>query len=222
MRNVIIAGSSGMIGSLVLRACLDRVDVARVTTLVRRPSGTHHPKLQEVVHADLLDLGPIQDHFVDQDIAFFCVGAYTGTLPKEEFRKITTDVPIEFAKALHRKSPRAVFCFLSGGGADRSEKSRMQFARDKGAAENHLFKAGFGRVHSFRPGYIYPVVPRTEPNLSYRIMRALYKPLLSWLLPGASVTSVQLADAMVHVAFEGYAKEILENKDIQAVAQAGR
>jgi hypothetical protein len=32
---------------------------------------------------------------------------------------------------------------------------------------------GFPRTHLFRPGYIYPVTPRTEPNLSYRAFRAL-------------------------------------------------
>ena len=57
-------------------------------------------------------------------------------MPKDEFRKITVDYTVSFATALKKGSPNAVFCFLSGQGADRTEKSRMMFARDKGHAEN--------------------------------------------------------------------------------------
>lgn len=220
MKNIIITGSTGMIGSLILRECLERPDVARVTTLVRKPTRLKHPKLNEVVHADMLDLSPVVNALTGQDIAFFCIGAYSGTLSASEFRKVTVDYAVSFAKTLHEQSPQAVFCFLSGGGADRTEKSRMQFARDKGAAENFLFGAGFSRVHSFRPGYIYPVTPRKEPNGMYRMMRVLYKPLFSWLMKNDSIPSTELAHAMVKVGFEGHPQEILENRDIRAVYKA--
>jgi uncharacterized protein YbjT (DUF2867 family) len=217
MKNIIITGASGMIGSLVLRECLDRADVAQVTTLVRRPGDVQHPKLRELLFTDMLDLAPVARAFADQHIALYCIGAYTGTLPKEEFRRVTVDYTVAFANALHAQSPQAVFCFLSGDGADRTEKSRVQFARDKGAAENALFARGFSRVHSFRPGYIYPVVPRKEPSALYGLMRVLYKPLLSWAMVNNSVPSTELARAMVQVGFHGHAKPILENRDIRAV-----
>ena len=220
MKNVIITGASGMIGGLVLRECLERPDVAHVTTIVRKPSGSRHPKLNEVVHADLLVLDPVADALAGQDVAFFCLGAYTGALSKEEFRKVTVDYTVAFATALKARSPQAVFCFLSGDGADRTEKARLQFARDKGAAENFLFSAGFPKVHTFRPGYIYPVTPRAEPNTLYRIMRALYKPFFSWALPNSTIPSTELAHAMVLVGLDGHAEAILENRDIRAVAKA--
>ncbi|MCB9170078.1 MAG: NAD(P)H-binding protein [Flavobacteriales bacterium] len=215
MKHVILTGGTGMIGSLVLKECLDRPDVEQVTSIVRRPSGVVHAKLREVLHADPLDLSPIMDVFTGQDIAFYCLGAYTGALSKDEFRKVTVDYTIAFAKALKQGSPQAVVCFLSGQGADRTEKARMQFARDKGAAENFLFQAGFPRVFSFRPGYIYPVHPRREPNAAYRLMRTLYKPLLSRMMAGSSIPSTELAAAMVQVGSEGHPHEVLENRDIR-------
>ena len=81
------------------------------------------------------------------------------------------DLPLTVARALQRHSPEARFALLSGQGADRSEKSRVQFARDKGAAVNQLAALGLGGFATFRPGYIYPVVPRKEPNLGYVISR---------------------------------------------------
>lgn len=219
MKNVIITGSSGMIGSLVLRRCLDRMGVACVTAIVRKPSGIGHPKLREVVHADLLDIAPITDALREQDVCFFCVGVYSRAVPPAEFRRITVDATASFASALKDQSPDAAFCFLSGGGADRTERSRMMFARDKGAAENMLVRLGFARLHVFRPGYIYPVEKRTEPNLMYRTLRPLWKPLFSHLGKSIGLTSVQLADAMVNVGMNGGA-EILENRDIIAAARS--
>ena len=35
----------------------------------------------------------------------------------------------------------------------------------------------FTHVSIFRPAYIYPVEPRKEPNVSYRLLRAVYKPI---------------------------------------------
>jgi uncharacterized protein YbjT (DUF2867 family) len=216
-KNILITGATGMIGSLVLSECLKRTDVQRVTLLARKPSGTKDPKVVEVIVPNMLDLSQTAHAFADQHVAFYCLGAYTGSLPKDEFRKVTVDYTVAFAKMLRAQSPQAAVCFLSGDGADRTEKSRMQFARDKGAAENALFAAGFPRVHSFRPGYIYPVTPRPEPNAMYRIMRALYKPVLSWAMANNSIPSTDLARAMVDVGFNGHALPILENRDIRSM-----
>lgn len=217
MKNVIIAGATGMVGQLVLEECLQRPDVAKVTSLVRRRTGNTHPKLVEITVADFLDYSALEKYFKDQDIAFFCIGVYTGQFPPEEFRKITVDYTKAFAETLRRNSSKTSFCFLSGAGADPSGKSRMQFARDKGVAENFLSSLGFSSLHIFRPGYIYPVTPRKEPNFSYRIFRALYKPLFSWIYPNIGISSVQLAQAMVDAGFNGHEKQVLENKNIRAM-----
>ena len=176
-----------------------------------------HPKLREILHADFSDFSAIAEHFKDQDICFYCVGVYTGEVDAATFRQITYDYTVAFARALKQMSPYTVFCFLSGQGADRSERSRIMFARDKGAAENHILGLGLGRVHVFRPGYIYPVTPRREPNFSYRLMRLFYKPVAA-LYSNIGVTSEALAHAMVRATFDGHAKDTLENIDIRKIA----
>ncbi len=216
MKNVLIIGASGMIGGLILEDCLKRADVGAVTSLVRRPSGISHPKLTEATVEDFLDYAPLTEHLAGQDICFFCLGVYTGQVDKTTFRRITVDYTVAFAQALHAASPEAVFCFLSGQGADRSETSSIMFARDKGAAENALLNIGFPRLHIFRPGYIYPVTPRREPNFSYRLIRLFYKPI-SALYPNIGLTSETLARAMVDAGFEGHGADTLENRDIRAM-----
>ncbi|MGA8617396.1 MAG: hypothetical protein WB660_02605 [Candidatus Sulfotelmatobacter sp.] len=101
-------------------------------------------------------------------------GTYTGSVSDAELRAITADYTIEFARVLRSSSPNAAFSFLSGNGADPTGRSRLAFARYKGQAEKALLAAGFPRVYVFRPAYIYPVEPRREPNLSYRLLRGIY------------------------------------------------
>ncbi len=113
-------------------------------------------------------------------------------------------------------SPKATFCFLSGQGADQKEKSRIAFAKYKGMAENYLTKLQFGALYIFRPGYIYPVEKREEPNLSYRIFRKLY-PLMKKIYPQGAITSEELSNSMFKAGMVGAFKSILENQDIKEV-----
>jgi nucleoside-diphosphate-sugar epimerase len=219
MKNILITGSNGMIGKLVLEYCLQRDDVNKITSITRKPLGIQHPKLLEVMHNDFLDYANIENHFSNQDICFFCIGVYTGQVPKQEFNKVTIGFTKAFAECLKHNSPGAGFCFLSGQGADSSEKSRVMFAKAKGIAENILISLKFPHLAIFRPGYIYPVTPRKEPNLNYKIFRVLWKPVLSKLFPGNGLTSEELAKAMVSIGFSGGDKIIYENNEIKQVAK---
>jgi nucleoside-diphosphate-sugar epimerase len=212
-KKVIITGATGMIGSLVLQYCLRSPEVSQVTSLVRRPSGSKHEKLNEVIIHDFMKLDEHAAYFESVDIVYYCLGVYTGAVDRDQFWKITVDYPETLAKVLHQKSPDLRFCLLSGQGADRTERSKMMFAKDKGAIENRLSKIGFKSFHAFRPSYIYPVTPRKEPNLSYKVTRFLY-PVIKLLGNRLSIKSTELAASMFNVGINGCDLEILENKDI--------
>lgn len=94
----------------------------------------------------------------------------------------------------------------------------MMFAKDKGIAENYLISMNFDQLSIFRPGYIYPVIPRKEPNISYIVMRFLY-PIYRWIHPNGVITSTELADAMFISGMGKNHGTILENKDIKEIAQ---
>ena len=55
----IITGVTGMVGEGVLLECLQNPAVESVLVLGRRTCGYQHPKLKEVVHADLYDIESI-------------------------------------------------------------------------------------------------------------------------------------------------------------------
>lgn len=205
-----------MVGSLVLENCLKSEEVSAVVSFTRRASGVEHPKLQEVILADFTNYSGHTALFTGVDAAYFCIGAYTGTVSDEVFKVITVDYAVAFAEALKVNSPTATYCLLSGQGADRKEKSRVSFARYKGMAENQIAAMDLGGFHTFRPGYIYPVTPREEPNMMYRVSRSLY-PVLKYLGKNTSIKSTELAQGMFEVGLRGAGKEELENRDILEV-----
>jgi uncharacterized protein YbjT (DUF2867 family) len=221
-KRLVIVGATGMVGGYALRYALDHPAVGRVTAIGRRKLGISHPKLDEVVHRDFADCSALAEALSGQDAVIFCLGTYTGSVSDAELRKITVDYTIEFARVLRGSSRGAAFSFLSGSGADPTGRSRMAFARYKGEAEKALLASGFPGVYIFRPAYIYPVEPRKEPNLSYRLLRVIY-PAFRVLFPNQVIPVDDLARAMVDVAVRETREtggQVFENRDIHAMVLA--
>ena len=219
--HLVLVGATGMVGGYALRYALEHPAVERVTAIGRRTLGISHTKLKEVLHPNFGDCSALTESLSHQDAAIFCLGAYTGSVSDAEFRTITVDYAVEFARVLHTSSPSAEFVFLSGRGADPTGKSRIAFARYKGEAENALLAAGFHAVYIFRPAYIYPVKPRKEPNLGYRLLRAIY-PVFRMLFPSQVIRADDLARVMVDIAVQGTKERrasVFENNDIRAMVE---
>lgn len=221
---LVIVGATGMVGGYSLRYALDHPAVGSVTVIGRRKLDIPHPKLKQVLHRDFADCSALADTLSGQDAAVFCLGTYTGTVSEAEMRTITVNYTLEFARVLHASSPNVAFAFLSGKGADPSGRSPIAFARFKGAAEKALTEVEFPRLYLFRPAYIYPVEPRKEPTLSYRVLRGIY-PVFRRLFPKLVIRSDDLGRAMVDVCVRDIAKPevlVLENADIQVLVQLGK
>ncbi len=210
----LIAGASGMVGNIVLKNCLKGDDFTEVVVLTRKSLKLKHPKLTEVNLEDFTNLESTGSYFKDSHACFFCIGVYTGTVSDEIFKKITVDISNVFVDQMIQHCPEATLSYLSGAGADRIEKSRISFARYKGMAENYALSSLISGIQIFRPGYIYPIEKREEPNLMYRISRWLY-PVLKLMGPNASITSEELALGLYKGALLRGERRTYENKDIK-------
>jgi len=217
-KRLVIVGATGMVGGYALRYALEDPVVAAVTAVGRKKLGISHPKLTEVLHPDFADCSALAAPLIGQDAAVFCLGTYTGAVTEAQLRTITVDYTVQFARVLRASSPDAAFSFLSGNGADPTGRSRLPYARAKGEAEKALLAAGFPRVYIFRPAYIYPVEPRKEPNLSYRLLRGVY-PAFRVLFPSQVIRADDLARVMVDAALHETSRQgpVFENRDIQAM-----
>jgi uncharacterized protein YbjT (DUF2867 family) len=213
----ILFGATGMVGQGVLRECLLDPDVQSVVTVGRAPTGQKHEKLRELVHANLLDFSAIEGELSGHDACFFCLGVTSAGTSEQEYERITYRIPVAAAQTLVKLNPGMTFVYVSGSGADSSEKGRTMWARIKGKAENALLAMPFRATYVFRPAFIQPlhgIRSRTKLyNAMYAVLGPLY-PVVKAIAPGYATTTEQLGRAMIAVARRGFAKRILESQDI--------
>jgi uncharacterized protein YbjT (DUF2867 family) len=221
--NVLIFGATGMVGQGVLRECLAAADVGKVLTVGRTPTGQQHPKLQELVHAEMWNYANVEAELAGFDACFFCIGVTSSTMQEAKYTHLTYDLTMAVANTLARLDPRMVFVYVSGAGADSSETSRIMWERVRGRTENALLRLPFRGVYIFRPGMIEPVGVKSKTT-AYRWFYTLTKPLLPLLramLPDQILSTPQLGQAMLAAVRHGAPKRVLESPDINALSKRG-
>ena len=220
--NVLLFGATGMVGQGVLRECLLDRNVQLVQTIGRSSTGVQHPKLQEILHRDLLHFESIEPALVDFDACFFCLGVSSYRMTEEDYQRITFRITMAAAETLWRLNPQMTLIYVSGAGTDSSERGRTMWARVKGKTENALLGSPLAAAYIFRPGFIEPLDGIRSKTTVYRALYVIAKPLLPLLrllFPNQVLTTRQIGQAMLSVARHGSPKRILESADIRAVAQ---
>jgi uncharacterized protein YbjT (DUF2867 family) len=211
--NILLLGATGMVGEGVLHECLKHPQVASVLVVNRRPCDVAHPKLTEIVHADFLNLRPLEGRLVGLDACFFCMGVSSVGMKPDDYKRITYDLTLHVAETLARLNPGMTFCYVSGAGTDSSEQGRSRWARVKGKTENDLLKLPFKAAFMFRPGYIQPTPGLKRTYKVYRLMAPFY-PVIRRLAGRYTTTMEELGLAMIQAAISGYDKPVLECPDI--------
>ena len=211
----VIFGATGMVGSEVLRQCLNNNQIESVMTIGRRPTGIAHKKLQEIEHENFLDYSALSEALVDTDIYFYCLGVYQAKVNKNQFWQITVDYLNALLVTLEQVEKDITFCLFSAQGADPNEKSPFLFAKAKGRAEKRLIDSPLKTKYIFRPGYIAPGEKSPKKMASMMFFKPIYK-----LLPCIGIDAPDLAKVMVKIALGGYDKTVLENGHIRAIAKS--
>lgn len=216
--SVIITGATGMVGEGVLLECLDHPDVEQVLMVNRKHYDAQHTKLKELIVPDFMDLGMVTGELKGYDACFFCAGVSSVGMKEDEYRRLTYDLTLNFARTLADVNPDMVFTYVSGSHTDSTEKGKTMWARVKGKTENDLFKLPFKKVYAFRPAVMKPTHGQKSIKTMYKIIWVLY-PLFRLLIPGQSTTLHVVGRAMINSVLEGYPKPILEVEDIKILGK---
>ena len=217
---VVIFGATGMVGRGTLRECLRDPQVEGILSVVRSPGGKQHEKLREVVHQNLLDFTAIENELAGLDACIYCIGVASTAMTEDAYARVTYESTTAAARTLLRLNPRMSFVFVSGAGADRTERGNMMWARIKGKTENALLAMPFRSVYVFRPAMIQPLDGIESKTPSYRIMYRLIAPFLSatrhfW--PQYITTTQELGRALLAAAKQGTGTRVIEAPQIRAV-----
>lgn len=210
---VIITGATGMVGEGVLQECIANTEVEKILLINRKPSGYVHPKIEEIIHTNFNDIGPIMDSIKNYDACYFCLGISSIGMNEEAYTKVTYNLTLDFAKALSAVNPQMTFCYVSGASTDSTEKGKQMWARVKGKTENDLMKLPFKAVYNFRPAFMKPTKGAKNIKSIYKVINVLF-PILKLFSSSYFLTLEQVGKAMINVTIDGYSKQVLEVKDI--------
>ena len=219
--NVVLFGATGMVGRGTLLECLDSPQVTSVLAVGRQSCGITHPKLTELVRGDLYHLEPDSAAFANCDATFYCVGVSTVGMTEAAYTHVTHDLTLAAAEVIRAAAPASVFVFVSGQGADSTERGSVMWTRVKGKTENALLALGFRHAWMLRPGLIQPMRGVRSRTTWYRVFYALFGPfsrLMIRLAPGVVTNTVNVGRAMIRVAADGSDQTILMTADINRLA----
>jgi uncharacterized protein YbjT (DUF2867 family) len=214
----IITGATGMVGEGVMHECLQHPDVEQVLIVNRKPYGSNHPKLKELIVPNFFNLAEAEGQLGGYDACFFCAGVTSVGKNEEEYRRLTYDLTLNFANTVVKQNPEMVFCYISGSGTDSTEKGRSMWARVKGKTENDLLKLPFKKVYNFRPGFMKATLGLKNVLSLYKYIGWLF-PILQLLSPNLASTLGEVGLAMINAVLKGYPASIIEVKDIKVLAK---
>jgi uncharacterized protein YbjT (DUF2867 family) len=143
-------------------------------------------------------------------------------MPEAQYKRITYDLTVGAAAALARLNPGMTFIYVSGMGTDSTEQGRTAWARVKGATENALLRMPFRAAYMFRPGAVQPMHGEKPKAAIMRIALALLGPMIPVVMkiaPSYVTTTERMGRAMLIAAKSGAPKKVLENADINALAE---
>jgi len=149
-KNILIAGSTGLIGNFLLKYLLEEEKVEKVYALTRRDLGFQHQKLVQIIFD--FDKEESYKSLPAVDEIMCCLGTTIKVAgSKENFRKVDQGYPLKLAKWGKSTGVSAYHVITSMG---TSENSRIFYSRVKGELEEALKKINFERLFIYQPSQL--------------------------------------------------------------------
>lgn len=220
MKSAVVIGSTGLVGSELMKKLVSEGSYAEVIALVRQvpahESIYRHPRVR-CLQFDFKNWGNLElqlRSFLGSSTASFfcCLGTTLAKAGSEEnFRRIDQDAVLEFSR-LARACRAEQLLIVSALGADKN--SRVFYSRVKGEMEAAVQSEFSGAVYFFRPSLL--IGDRTEFRFGERLailLAPLYSPLmLGRLKKFKPVRAAQVARAMLLISLKKRAaKTFVEN-----------
>jgi uncharacterized protein YbjT (DUF2867 family) len=194
MKTALLAGSTGLIGKLLLQRLLESSRYSKVIALTRQDLPAH-PRLVQIK----TEFEKVRESAGDlkADDVFCCLGTTMQKAgSKENFYKVDFEYPLLLSKISLSLGAKQ-FLLVSALGADKT--SSIYYNKVKGEIEEAIVQVGFEAVHIFRPSLL--LGPRAEKRAGEDTAKLLYK-ILGFLIPKKykAIDAVKVARAMIHAS----------------------
>tara|TARA_B100001750_G_C15405249_1_gene544789 strand:+ start:140 stop:787 length:648 start_codon:yes stop_codon:yes gene_type:complete len=190
-RSALVLGASGLIGSEVLKVCLNSDHYNRVIAPVRTTLGMDHGKLTEM--AIDFNMPPWEDLF-PVDHIYCCLGTTIKKAGSQgNFKKVDHDYPLAFAGAA-KKWNTSVFSIVTAAGSN--VRSKIFYNKVKGELEDKLKSLYLNTTLVFQPSLL--LGEREEFRLGEKIGAGIAK-LTGWMTPLSfrAISGQRVAQTMV-------------------------
>ena len=213
--DVLITGSTGMVGKSVLYQCIRDNRVKNIVLINRLPVDLKNEKITELIIEDFLNIGELKSKINNCDACYHCMGITSFGQNSDYYYKVTFEMTKVLTDLVYEINPNAVMTYVSGEGTSTKENSNIPWANVKGKTENYILNKGLKDAYMIRLGLLIPengIKAKTKLyNLFYTLMKPLY-PLMK-LLPTIT-TSSKLGLAMINCLYFPLKNKYLDNKTI--------
>lgn len=195
MAVALVAGTTGLIGNLLLDQLLQDEYYVKVIALSRKPLARHHARLVNLV-VDFDNLDSHSEDLVADDV-FCCLGTTIRQAGSQAaFRKVDYDYPVQLARMTRDRGARQ-FLIVTALGSDK--KSSIFYNSVKGEVEEAIGEIGFPSFHIFQPSML--LGDRKEDRAGESVGKTMMK-AMDFLIPKKykAIDAARVARAMREIA----------------------
>ena len=132
--DVVITGSTGMVGKSILDECIKDNRVNKIFLISRSSLGLKNSKIFEFVIKDFLKASELKTKIKSCDACFHCMGITSFGHNKKYYYKVTFEMTKEITDLVYEINPNAVMTYVSGEGTSSKQNSKISWANVKGKA----------------------------------------------------------------------------------------
>lgn len=210
---IILTGATGYVGEGTLLELLKIDSVDKVLSVSRKPTGIAHPKLEEYIVPDFMQLAADDEHFKGYDAVFFIAGITSVGTPQDVYVRISQEIPLHFADIMPDKE-KMTFIYLSGAGT--TDKGRQFWQQVKSKTEHDIQEKGFRRTFALRPA----IMKWAKDQKHIQTMQYLFLPFYPLLrLFGQANSMKEIALSQLTLTRDGYEQFAINPKDIVKLAE---
>ena len=154
--DVLITGSTGMVGKSVLYQCIRDNRVKNIVLINRLPVDLKNEKITELIIEDFLNIGELKSKINNCDACYHCMGITSFGQNSDYYYKVTFEMTKVLTDLVYEINPNAVMTYVSGEGTSTKENSNIPWANVKGKTENYILNKGLKDAYMIRLGLLIP------------------------------------------------------------------